>query len=478
MRYFRRRVLLNSFKLADLLILVLSFGIATLAVLSGTTMDLESFFAMRISLVNMLLFLGLMLCWHLLFASLGLYYSMRLSSRWSEVIEIVKATSLATVVIFVTAKLFHMVMITPLFLVVFWAASTLLTVITRFILRLFLGRVRVSGRNLRHVLLAGTNERAAGFAEIINSKPHLGYIITGFVDRCWVNDEDDRLKNSYRLIPPDGLADFLQDNIVDEVIICLPLKEYYNQHSAIIDTCVEQGVIVRVLADYFFSQLAHARVEYFEGRSILTLYTGTMGGIPFFIKRVMDVVVSLALLVLLLPVFLIVPILIRLDSPGPAFFVQQRLGLNKRRFSLYKFRTMVRDAEKLQQELEELNEADGPVFKIRNDPRITRIGRFLRTTSIDELPQLFNVLKGDMSLVGPRPLPVRDYEGFDRHWFNRRFSVRPGITCTWQVDGRSDLPFDKWIKLDLQYIDNWSLPLDLRILLKTVPAVLRGRGAA
>jgi len=192
----------------------------------------------------------------------------------------------------------------------------------------------------------------------------------------------------------------------------------------------------------------------------------------------MDVVVSLALLVLLLPVFLIVPILIRLDSPGPAFFVQQRLGLNKRRFSLYKFRTMVRDAEKLQQELEELNEADGPVFKIRNDPRITRIGRFLRTTSIDELPQLFNVLKGDMSLVGPRPLPVRDYEGFDRHWFNRRFSVRPGITCTWQVDGRSDLPFDKWIKLDLQYIDNWSLPLDLRILLKTVPAVLRGRGAA
>ncbi len=478
MRNFRRRVLLNSFKLADLLILVVSFGIATLAVLSGTSVNLERFFAMRISVVNMILFLGLMLCWHLLFAFLGLYYSMRLSSRWSEVIEIIKATSLATITIYVTATLFHIIMVTPLFLAIFWAISTVLTVLIRFVLRFFLGRVRVSGRNLRHVLLAGTNERAAGFVEIINRKPHLGYTITGFVDNSWMKDADDTLKNRYPLIDPDKLADFLQENIVDEIIICLPLKEYYNQHSAIIDTCVEQGVIVRVLADYFFSQLAHARIEYFEGRSILTLYTGTMGGVPFFIKRIIDIVLSLALIVIFFPIFIIVPILIKFDSPGPSFFIQQRLGFNKRRFPLCKFRTMILDAEKLQKELEGVNEADGPVFKIKNDPRITRVGKFLRTTSIDELPQLFNVLKGDMSLVGPRPLPVRDYEGFDQHWFNRRFSVRPGITCTWQIDGRSDIPFDKWIKLDLQYIDNWSLPLDLRIMLKTVPAVLRGRGAA
>jgi lipopolysaccharide/colanic/teichoic acid biosynthesis glycosyltransferase len=180
---------------------------------------------------------------------------------------------------------------------------------------------------------------------------------------------------------------------------------------------------------------------------------------------------------LLAPVLAIVAILIRLTSPGPVLFVQKRLGLNKRHFNVYKFRTMVVDAEKRMLEIEHLNEVSGPVFKIKNDPRITPIGRFLRKTSIDELPQLFNVLIGDMSLVGPRPLPVRDYEGFNEDWQRRRFSVRPGITCLWQVGGRSSIPFEKWMELDLQYIDKWSLWLDLQILLRTIPAVLRGSGA-
>ena len=167
-----------------------------------------------------------------------------------------------------------------------------------------------------------------------------------------------------------------------------------------------------------------------------------------------------------------------ITSPGPVFFVQERVGLNKRRFRLYKFRTMLKDAELKQAELESLNEVEGPVFKIKNDPRITPIGKFLRKMSIDELSQLINVLKGDMSLVGPRPLPVRDYNGFDQDWHRRRFSVRPGITCLWQVDGRSDIPFETWMELDMKYIDNWSLTLDLKILLRTLPAVLRGSGAA
>jgi lipopolysaccharide/colanic/teichoic acid biosynthesis glycosyltransferase len=167
-----------------------------------------------------------------------------------------------------------------------------------------------------------------------------------------------------------------------------------------------------------------------------------------------------------------------LTSEGPALFRQERVGLNKRRFLIYKFRTMVANADKMLPDLEMFNEVSGPVFKIKNDPRVTPIGRFLRRTSIDELPQLFNVLKGDMSMVGPRPLPIRDYEGFNEDWQRRRLSVRPGITCLWQVNGRSSIGFEKWMRLDLQYMDEWSLWLDLKILARTVPAVWKGSGAA
>jgi lipopolysaccharide/colanic/teichoic acid biosynthesis glycosyltransferase len=182
--------------------------------------------------------------------------------------------------------------------------------------------------------------------------------------------------------------------------------------------------------------------------------------------------------VMLLPLFGIIAALIKLSSEGPVFFIQERVGLNKRKFRIYKFRTMVPNAEQLMAQLEQENEISGPVFKIKKDPRITSIGRLLRSTSIDELPQLFNVLKGDMSLVGPRPLPLRDYEGFSDDWQRRRFSVRPGITCLWQVNGRSSIPFEQWMKLDLQYMDEWSLWLDLKILARTIPAVLKGSGAA
>ena len=174
--------------------------------------------------------------------------------------------------------------------------------------------------------------------------------------------------------------------------------------------------------------------------------------------------------------FAAIALAIRLASPGPILFVQERVGLNKRRFHLCKFRTMVPDAEAKLTELESRNEVNGPAFKIKQDPRITPIGSFLRKTSLDELPQLINVLRGDMSLVGPRPLPLRDYRGFTEDWHRRRFSVRPGITCLWQVGGRNAIPFERWMELDMQYIDQWSLLLDFKILLRTIPAVLKGSG--
>jgi lipopolysaccharide/colanic/teichoic acid biosynthesis glycosyltransferase len=192
----------------------------------------------------------------------------------------------------------------------------------------------------------------------------------------------------------------------------------------------------------------------------------------------MDIVASASLLSLLSPLLALVAVGIRLDSRGPIFFVQDRVGFNKRRFRMVKFRTMRRDAEARIEEIEHLNEKSGPIFKIRNDPRITRLGRWLRKTSIDELPQLINVLLGEMSIVGPRPLAVRDALKMEEAWQKRRFSVKPGLTCLWQVSGRSNLSFEQWMELDLKYIDGWSLGLDGVIVLRTIPAVLTARGAS
>jgi lipopolysaccharide/colanic/teichoic acid biosynthesis glycosyltransferase len=191
----------------------------------------------------------------------------------------------------------------------------------------------------------------------------------------------------------------------------------------------------------------------------------------------MDIFLASTILIISIPLMIVAAIALKLTSSGPILFVQDRVGLGKRIFRMYKFRTMVKNAECMQPGLEHLNEVCGPVFKIKNDPRITRIGNILRKTSIDELPQLINVVKGDMSIVGPRPLPVRDYEGFSADWHRRRFSVRPGITCLWQVNGRNKIPFDKWMQMDMEYIENWSLGLDAKILLKTIPSVLGRIGA-
>jgi len=195
-------------------------------------------------------------------------------------------------------------------------------------------------------------------------------------------------------------------------------------------------------------------------------------------KRLFDLMAGSVLLVLCLPLFLIAALAIKLDSAGPVFFVQDRVGLNKRRFRMFKFRTMSADAEARMKDIEHLNEKSGPIFKIKNDPRITHVGRWLRRTSVDELPQLLNVLLGDMSIVGPRPLSLRDALRMEAAWQKRRFSVKPGLTCLWQVSGRSNLSFEEWMQLDLQYIDQWSLGLDAAILLRTIPAIVTTRGAS
>jgi exopolysaccharide biosynthesis polyprenyl glycosylphosphotransferase len=231
-------------------------------------------------------------------------------------------------------------------------------------------------------------------------------------------------------------------------------------------------------ADIFGTELARPRVDRDHGRRPRVELQVVADGWPLAVKRIVDIVGAAGALVLLAPLMLAAAAAVRLTSDGPVIYAQERYGLNRRRFRMLKFRTMVKDAERLQVALETLNEAAGPVFKIANDPRLTPLGRWLRRTSIDELPQLFNVLAGDMSLVGPRPLPVRDVALITRSADMRRFSVRPGVTGLWQISGRSNLAFDRWITLDLHYIDHWSLKLDVAILARTIPAVVRGTGAA
>jgi exopolysaccharide biosynthesis polyprenyl glycosylphosphotransferase len=272
------------------------------------------------------------------------------------------------------------------------------------------------------------------------------------------------------------LEHILMRRVVDDVFIGLPVKSCYDDIRHSLAACARVGIPASYSGDLFGGHPPRHRSPG-GGASVVSLSRAPRTEM-LLAKRIMDVVGAGTVLVIASPVMLLIAIAVKLSSPGPAVFAQRRYGYMKRQFRMFKFRTMVSGAEALQADLEDRNEATGPVFKIRADPRVTRVGRFLRRTSLDELPQLWNVVKGDMSLVGPRPLPARDVSRFAEPWLMRRFSVPPGLTCLWQVSGRSDVGFNQWIQLDLEYIDRWSYWLDLQILLRTIPAVLKGLGAS
>jgi exopolysaccharide biosynthesis polyprenyl glycosylphosphotransferase len=328
----------------------------------------------------------------------------------------------------------------------------------------------------RQVLIVGSGPRALRlYHELATHRGDDGIRIAGFVD---TNSDPLADEVSQRLLGDlDQLERILMGQVIDDVLITLPIKSCYVEIQDTIALCERLGVRAAYLADVFQSSLARPSFEE-TGRIPVVRMHMVANDTRLVFKRALDVGIAGLGLVALAPVMALIALAIRLDSRGKVVFAQERFGFNKRRFRMFKFRTMITDAESLQGALEDRNEACGPVFKIRDDPRVTRIGKFLRKTSLDELPQLWNVLRGDMSLVGPRPLPLRDVHRFSESWLMRRFSVRPGVTGLWQVSGRSDLSFSRWVALDLQYIDRWSLGLDFKILAMTVPAVLKGRGAA
>jgi exopolysaccharide biosynthesis polyprenyl glycosylphosphotransferase len=476
----KRRILITILRTLNLGLMALSFGLAALSVFAGSAdgMRFSDFLSLRISLPNFAIGALMLWSWNFAFSLLGLFESKRLARIHSLASDTAKATTIACIFFATIARVFVIQMATPKFIVAFWATSTILLVGTRVGMWYLLRAIRLHGRNLRHILIIGTNPRALAFVEQLNTKLELGYRVLGFVDERWAGfTEFDHLRHIW-CCDFNGLAAYLRQNVVDEAALYLPMKSLYNQASQVVALCEQHGISVRFDPELFDLKIARFETIEIGGVAHVAAQVSCPKGWPALAKRAIDMALSLILLVLLSPLFLVVAILVKVTSLGPVLFLQERVGLNKRKFRIIKFRTMVVNAEKMLPQLERLNEISGPVFKIKRDPRITSVGTFLRRTSIDELPQLFNVLRGEMSLVGPRPLPVRDYEGFHEDWQRRRFSIRPGMTCLWQVAGRSNVSFDQWMRLDLKYMDEWSLWLDVKILARTVPAVLRGSGAA
>ena len=332
-----------------------------------------------------------------------------------------------------------------------------------------------SGRHCLRVLIIGTGERAKDIAGELQNQAEWGIQVIGHLD-----PDPTRIGQTVNNKPVIGavadISSCLKKYIVDEVIIAIP-RSMLEDAEPIAFACEEEGIKLRFMADIFSLQAARISLVQMGNLPLLTLEPVAQDKDILLLKRLFDFLVTLSSMPVVLPILALIAIAIKIDSPGPIFFVQQRVGLRKHLFPMYKFRSMHENAEEMLKDIEHLNEAEGPIFKMTNDPRVTRVGKFIRKTSLDELPQLINVLKGDMSLVGPRPMSIRDVDLFEKGIQRKRFSVKPGITCIWQISGRSNLPFDKWLELDLEYIDNWSFWLDLKILFKTFPAVLKSKGA-
>ncbi len=331
------------------------------------------------------------------------------------------------------------------------------------------------GEKILKVLIIGTRARARELVAALQQQTVWGIEVVGFLDpdpSC----KGQMIDGIPILGTVENTAECLKNNIIDEVIIAIS-RSLLGDAEPIVMACEEEGIRLRFMADVFNVQVARMSLSQVNGIPLLTMEPVAQDNQQLFAKRILDLTLTILAIPILIPLFMLVALAIKLDSPGPVFFIQQRVGLRKHIFPMFKFRSMYQDAEEKLKEIEHLNEAEGPIFKMANDPRATKVGNFIRKTSIDELPQLINVLRGEMSLVGPRPMSLRDVELFDRGIQRKRFSVQPGLTCLWQISGRSNLPFEKWLEFDLKYIENWTFWFDIKILLKTIPAVLYSKGA-
>jgi exopolysaccharide biosynthesis polyprenyl glycosylphosphotransferase len=420
-----------------------------------------------------------LIIWSVLLFTYHSYHSHRTIPLTREALTTLRVVGVGIVLLATLAYLLPLQQLSRAWFVLFAVLSAVLLVAEKILVRVIARWVRSKGLNYRTVVIVGTGRRATDIAKLIVGHNYWGYKILGFVS------DGHRLSNGwarYRIFGtvPD-LRRILEAGAIpepiDEIVFAVTRKKL-DEMKQIFIMCEELGIRTRVAMNFFPSRVARLEIEELEGVPFLTFTTTPSNETHLALKRLLDISISLLLLTLTLPVILIAAGLIRITSPGSVLFKQKRIGLNGRLFTLYKFRTMIENAHARREELAHLNEMNGPVFKLKSDPRVTPVGRWLRRFSFDEIPQLWNVLKGDMSLVGPRP-PIPEEVASYHRWHRRRLSMKPGLTCLWQISGRNNIQdFDRWMKLDLQYIDNWSPSLDLKILLRTIPAVLSGKGAS
>lgn len=406
---------------------------------------------------------------------LGIYRQAREEElRWSFV-DPTKVGFVATTFLFALTFAFKLEYISRLLLGFYAAADLVLMILFRLLAR------RLSVGGFRHVLLVGETPEAMEIARTLEASEHRGLRLLGFARLASTSAPGAQvtevgLRRSYPLYNLTQLPELLRQHVIDEVVFAVS-KDELEKLEATFLMCEEEGVKTRLLLSFFPHVISKVYLERLRDMPLLTFSTTPEEESLLLLKRVADFVTALVLAVVLSPLFLLLALLVKLTSQGPIFYRQVRCGLGGRKFTLYKFRSMRADADLQREELEALNEADGPVFKIKDDPRCTPVGRFMRRFSLDELPQLVNILKGEMSFVGPRPPLPEEVERYEP-WQRRRLRMQPGLTCLWALEGRSKLSFRRWMELDLEYIDNWSPALDLKIFLKTIPVVLLGRGAS
>ena len=470
----RHKLLIQMFRVFDQMVLVITgVGIIYMRpeiLVQGGSHILEATLTIDDAIGMLILATG----WIGIFDYFIRYKADRLVALNTQLLNLLKATSLATFWLTIVCAAVGVSSFNILNILIFFVIVTLIGIVSRLFLRVLLLSARRSGYNYRYLIVVGANERARQVATKLEEQLELGYKIVGFVaeNEDAAGEWKQLDQGKHRILGQlEGLRDILTGERVDELIVCLPMDARFSDITSIVLHARDLGIVVRLMPEFADGNLLrNLHVEEFDDECVVTLFREQML-LQLLIKRMIDAALSIAVLIILFPVMAVVAILIKLTSPGPVLFVQNRVGMNQRQFKLYKFRSMVVDAEARKLELAHLNERDGPAFKIENDPRITRIGRFIRKTSIDELPQLFNVLSGEMSLVGPRP-PLPDEVKLYQWMFRKRLCVKPGVTCIWQISGRNNVSFDRWMEMDHEYIENWSLWLDLKILIRTIPAVL------
>ena len=409
--------------------------------------------------------------WPLTLWAHGLYRPRARLTIRGEAVDILRATATFTAAVLIALYLFKLDDFSRTVVAVFVPTLALSTIAVRIVMRAVLSSMRDRGRNSRNVLVLGTAAGAQWFADRLEMHSELGLRVIGHL----IGNDEARIAVSRPILGRlDEIEEILHSRIVDEVAICLPLTEA-SRIDSIVRLCEEEGKIVRIPMQVFEHALAAGRVEELDGVPIYSIVSGPDRLAGFIAKRAVDILGAIVAGVILSPIMIGLAIAVRLDSPGPVLFFQRRVGLHGRTFEVVKFRTMIDGAEAQVEDLLQHNEIRGHAFKVTNDPRVTRVGRFLRRTSLDELPQLWNVLLGEMSLVGPRPPLPTEVAGYDV-WHRRRLSMKPGMTGLWQVRARHEPDFDRWVEVDLEYIDSWSLWLDMKIIARTIPAVIGGSG--